>query len=166
MARGRERAHAGSSQGVGKAARESQQKHRLFLQHGMHLQAARPRTSGGSRVAPYGSVAVGSGPIKAFGLPPADEDEVGLETTQQYGPGGVPVAGLPSAPTSPGAASVVAVSERAVVPGALVADGDVVADAALDAEDKAEQSKKQALEQIVADAERAAKAAKSAKQSS
>jgi len=153
-----------------KAARESQQKHRLFLQHGMHLQAARPRATGGNRVAPYGSVAAGRGPFKAFGLPPVDEEEdpaaAEQEATQQYGPGGVPVAGQLSAPGSPGATSVLAISERAVIPGALDADGDVVVGAALDADDKAEQSKKQALEQIVADAERAAKAAKTAKQSS
>jgi len=149
-----------------KAARESQQKHRLFLQHGMHLQAARPRGTGGNRVAPYGSAAVGSGPIKAFGLPPVEADEEEVDTTQRYGPGGVPVVGLPLAPGSPGEASVVAVSERAVIPGVLDADGVVVEGAAPDAEDKAEQSKKQALVQIVADAERAAKAAKSAKQSS
>jgi len=153
-----------------KAARESQQKHRLFLQHGMHLQASRPRLSGGNRVAPYGSAAESAGPIKAFGLAQdaeeADPVKAELELTQKYGPAGLAVLGLPSAPGSPGATTVLATSERSNSPGGPDADGDVDVGAALDFEDKAEQSKKQALEQIFADAERAAKAAKSAKQSS
>ena len=165
------------------AAKIAEEKHRLFVQRGRHLQALRP--SGANRLQPYGA-ARPSGPVMGYGtgelLPGVAEAEAAeaaaataadgaTQATQEYAKGtGKPIGQVPAGTVSPSTPPAATAAAAEVAPGGeeeendddLDEDGDHGMVAVGGDGDDAEAAKHEAMDQILADATKAAKDAREA----